>query len=336
MKREKHISWRADTPNHDIDEHEQIQLKQVKEELRPLGPGEVLIETHFSSMNYKDALALTGKGKILRKLPLTPGIDVSGLVLESQNPSLPTGSPVLVTGCGLGERFDGGYSSHVFAPEEAVIPLPDGLNLESAMILGTAGFTAGLAYKQLTRMGLTPEQGPIAVTGARGGVGSLAILLFKSLDYEVHAFSRAQEDDPWLSSLGVDKVISFEPSSLKTKKGLSKSIYAAAIDNLGGPLLTHLLSCTQPHGSVASIGLAHSAKLEATVFPFILRGVNLLGISSTSCPRPLREEIWSLLSQGEAPWATARTHQVELSEIMTTANSFVSGQQQGRCLVKTR
>ncbi|HAJ91559.1 MAG TPA: oxidoreductase, partial [Gammaproteobacteria bacterium] len=241
--------------------------------LDDLAPGEVVIRSHYSSVNYKDALAATGKGKILRRFPLVAGVDVAGEVMSSADAGFHEGDRVLVTGCGLGESHDGGFSQVVRVPADWVVPLPEGLSLFAAMALGTAGFTAALAIDRLEQNGLAPGRGPVVVTGASGGVGSIAIDLLSGRGYEVVALSRRPATTDYLQSLGAADVL--DPKTVTASdKPLETARWAGAIDNVGGESLAWLTRTVQPWGSIASIGLAGGGELHTTVMPFILRGVS--------------------------------------------------------------
>lgn len=302
-----------------------------------LTPGNVLIEVHYSSVNYKDALAGTGRGRILKKLPLNPGIDAAGVIVKSEDPSLAPGQEVIVTGCNTGEVYDGGFSELLRTHASSVIPKPRGLSLRESMILGTAGFTAALALLRMERNGQTPEMGPIVITGASGGVGSLAVQLFSQKGYRVLAVSGKQSFKETLQELGAEQVVS--PSELNLGKGPLESVrFGGAVDNVGGATLSGLLAATQIYGNIACIGLAESAELKATVMPLILRGVSLIGVSSNNTPRPVRDEIWKNLS---GPWkllalekVLART--ISLEELPQAFHDLLDRKVQGRILVETR
>ncbi|HET7126845.1 MAG TPA: YhdH/YhfP family quinone oxidoreductase, partial [Lysobacter sp.] len=246
--------------------------------LDDLNPGEVVIKTAFSSVNYKDALAGTGQGKILRSFPLVGGIDVAGHVVQSTDPKFREGDAVLVTGSGLSETRDGGYSEVARLDAKWVIPLPAGLSLRESMILGTAGFTAALALLRMTENRQTPDLGPLAVTGATGGVGSLAVAIFHKAGFEVHAISGKTEHAGYLKSLGASAVLGRD--ALATTRPMESVRFGGGLDNVGGVMLASLLAQTAPYGNVASAGLAASPQLQATVMPFIIRGVSLLGVAS--------------------------------------------------------
>jgi len=262
--------------------------------LDALAPGEIVIKSVHSSVNYKDALAGTGQGKILRKFPLNGGIDVAGHVVASTDPAFKEGDAVLCTGCGLSETRDGGYSEYARLESAWAIPLPAGLSLRESMILGTAGFTAGLALYRMQQNGQTPELGPIAITGATGGVGTLAVAIFGRAGYSVHALSGKPEHADFLRSLGATEVLGRDAAM--TGKPMDSARFGGALDNVGGAALAGLLAQTAPYGNVASCGLAGSHDLPTTVMPFIIRGVSLLGIASAGTARPIRDAVWQHLA----------------------------------------
>ncbi|MBK7843877.1 MAG: YhdH/YhfP family quinone oxidoreductase [Bdellovibrionales bacterium] len=302
-----------------------------------LSPGEVIIKAHYSSINYKDALAATGKGKILRKFPLIGGIDVSGEVIASEDHQFGIGQLVLVTGCGLGEVSDGGYSEYVRVPGAWVVPLSVGLTPKEAMILGTAGFTAGLCLSRLEANGQKPDMGPILVTGASGGVGVTAIQILSQVGYEVIAVSGKQEATDLLKSLGAKEVIS--PSELKLgNRPLETARWAGAIDNVGGSLLSRLLGHINLWGNIASVGMAEDFQLNTTVFPMILRGVSLLGISSTNCPAKLRLELWKKLSADWKPKLLSLIHcqTIRLQDLEGGFEKILERRNIGRMIVSYR
>lgn len=302
-----------------------------------LTPGEVLVGVNYSSVNYKDALAGTGRGKIIRRFPLNAGIDAAGTVLESRDKSLQPGQKVLITGCGLGEVHDGGFAEIVRVASTSVVPLPDGLSLRESMVLGTAGFTAALALHRLEHNGQTPALGPILVTGASGGVGSFAVQIFAQAGYEIHAVSGKSEAVAQLQEFGARQVI--PPAQLNLGQRPLESVrFGGAVDNVGGPLLARILAHVQLWGNVASIGLAESADLPTTVMPFILRGVSLLGISSNNTPRELRLHLWRQLA---GPWRPRHlektlTRQVELPDLMAVFDDLLHRRARGRILVQVR
>ncbi len=299
--------------------------------------GEVTIEVHFSSVNYKDALAGSGKGRILKNFPLNAGIDAAGVVLESKDARFTPGQEVLVTGCGIGETYDGGFAELIRAHADSVVPLPKGLNMRESMILGTAGFTAALALYRMERNGQAPSLGPILVTGASGGVGSFAVQIFSQNGYAVHAVSGKHGAGPYLKSLGAAAVIPPEELALGTKP-LEKVRFGGAVDNVGGELLSQVLAHTQLWGNVASIGMAQSPELHGTVMPFILRGVSLLGTSSNNCSRDIRHEIWNKLAGHWKPKKIESivTRTIGLKDLTLAFEDLLHRKVQGRILVEIR
>lgn len=299
-----------------------------------LSPGQVLIRAQWSSVNYKDALAGTGRGRILRRFPLVGGIDVAGVVVASTDPAWREGDAVLATGCGLSETRDGGYSQYVRLESSAVIAQPPGLTPREAMVLGTAGFTAALALLRMQDNRLTPGHGPLAVTGASGGVGSLAVDIFSRAGYAVHAVSGKPEQADWLRSIGASEVLPRD--ALADAAPLQSARFGGGLDNAGGPMLASLLAQTVGYGSVVSAGLAAEPSLEMTVMPFILRGVSLLGVSSASAPRALREQVWERLG---SDWKPAHleaicTREIGLAELPPVFESMLSGGSRGRTVVR--
>ena len=308
-------------------------IKEV--DLGSLKPNYVRVQSYYSSLNYKDALGITGKGKIFRSFPIVPGIDASGAVIDSNFESIKEGDKVLVTGCGLGENFSGGYSQYVDIPGEYVIPIPKNLCRQKAMILGTAGFTAGLAIHRLEENGLNINSGPVLVTGASGGVGAIAINILSKLGYEVWAVTGRSQHEGFLKTLGASKVMSVNDLQLDTKP-LGKAMFGATIDNVGGELLSQLLPHINLWGSVASIGLAGGHKIKTTVMPFILRGVSLIGISSTNCPMPLRKLIWEKLAGTYMPnnLEEIRVNKIKLEDVFEYSEKLINRQLYGRTIIK--
>lgn len=299
-----------------------------------LSAGELLVAVEYSSINYKDALAVTGRGKIMRKLPLNAGIDLAGVVIESADPAFKPGDKVLANGCGLGEVHDGGLAAKVRLPAAWAIPLPEGMSSYDAMRLGTGGFTAALAYQRMLDNGQTPAKGPIVVTGASGGVGSVAVALFAHLGYEVIALSSRPEHITYLHKLGAGQVCNIAQLHLGARP-LEAAKFGGVVDNVGGELLAQLIAHVDLWGNVASIGLAASEKLPATVFPFILRGVSLLGVSSANCPMPLRRDIWHKLANA---WRfdldLLAIETIGLDRVLDTASDLLDRKRYGRAVVK--
>jgi len=301
--------------------------------LDQLSPGEVVIRAVHSSVNYKDALAGTGKGKILRSFPLVGGIDVAGHVVASTDARFREGDPVLVTGRGLGESRDGGYAQYVRVDADMPVALPNGLDLREGMILGTAGFTAALALVRMVRNGQMPEMGPLAVTGATGGVGSLAVDIFSAAGFEVHAISGKADQAAYLRELGASQVLGRD--ALQTTRPLETARFGGGMDNVGGPMLASLLAQTAPYGNVGSAGLAADHRIDATVMPLILRGVSLLGVASTEPPAELRDEAWQRLADDWKPRHLERicTREATLEELPAVFDTMLAGDSLGRTLV---
>lgn len=306
-------------------------IEQVS--LDELAPGEVVIEAAHSSVNFKDALAGTGKGRILRRFPLVGGIDAAGHVVRSSDPAFREGDKVLVTGCGLSETRDGGYSRYVRLESKWTIPLPDGLSLREAMILGTAGFTAALALFRMVENRQVPELGPLVVTGATGGVGSLAVSIFSKAGYEVHAVSGKADQHGYLRGLGASEVLGRE--ALATARPMESARFGGGLDNVGGSMLASLLAQTVPYGNVASAGLAASAELDATVMPFIIRGVSLLGVASAGTARDIRDAVWQRLAGDWKPEGLDDicTREVDLAGLPEVFGLMLAGGSLGRTLV---
>ncbi len=300
-----------------------------------LPPGEVLVRTAYSSVNYKDALAGTGMGKVVRRYPITGGVDLAGTVEESADPRFQTGDAVLATGYELGVDRDGGYAELVRMPADWVLPLPAGLSLFEAMALGTAGFTVALCVKRLEDNGQRPDQGPILVTGATGGVGSLAIDILSKLGYAVTALTGKPAESAWLKSLGAAEVldrraVEFGQRPLETPR------WAGAIDNVGGETLAWLTRTVQPWGNIVSVGLAAGPQLNTTVMPFILRGVALLGVTASGCPAVWRSLLWQRLAGELKPrhLDLIVRQTIELEGLPGVFQTILSGKMVGRVVVK--
>lgn len=268
--------------------------------LNDLAEGEVVVKVRYSTINYKDALAATGAGKILRRYPLVGGIDLSGEVVSSSDPQFQPGQKVLVTGSELSETRDGGYAEYARLKSDSVVPIPAGLDEFQAMAIGTAGYTAALAVHRMEQNGQQPDGGEVVVTGATGGVGSIAVDILAARGYSVVAVTGKQASVDYLQRLGAARVLLRDQIDTG-KRPLEEAQFAGAIDNVGGELLTWLTRTVKFWGNIASIGLAASPELKTTVMPFILRGVNLLGINSVYTPRPLRLQVWQRLATDLKP-----------------------------------
>jgi acrylyl-CoA reductase (NADPH) len=301
-----------------------------------LTPGNVVIRVAYSSLNYKDALAVTGKGAILRGLPKIPGIDLSGVVESSADPSLIPGSKVLVTGCNIGEALDGGLAEFARVPAEAVVPLPPGMTLREVMALGTAGFTAALAVRRMLENHQTPERGPIAVTGPTGGVGAIALGLLKRAGFMTAAITGKKNEALFLKELGADEVIDRGTLDLGTRP-MEKARWGGAVDSLGGDTLTYLTRTVRPWGNIACIGLAQSPALATSVLPLILRGVSLLGIYSVEVPREWRLAIWQKLA---GDWRLPELERlimrevIDLDAVPKACEELIAGAARGRYVVR--
>jgi NADPH2:quinone reductase len=311
-----------------------VRADVVETTLDALTSGEVVIRAAYSGVNYKDALAVTGSGKILKRFPLVGGIDVSGHVESSADARFRAGDPVLVTGYELGVAQDGGYAEYVRVPAEWVVPLPERLSLFDAMALGTAGFTAGLAIARLEQMGLTPEQGPVAVTGATGGVGSVAIACLARSGYKVTAITGKLHERDYLQRLGARELLDRTTLQMGTRP-LEKSTWAGAVDAVGGDLLAWLTRTTALWGGIASCGLAGGSELHTTVMPFILRGVSLLGIDSGFCPMTLRREVWQGLARDVEPGLLKEiAREIPFDAIPDACATLMKGEARGRFVVR--
>ncbi|MGD2128724.1 MAG: YhdH/YhfP family quinone oxidoreductase [Lysobacterales bacterium] len=302
--------------------------------LADLSEGEITIRVEWSGINYKDALAATGKASILRRYPLNGGIDVAGTVVESRSDLVQPGDRVLANGSGLSETRDGGYSEYLRLTENIVVPLPGGLSLREAMGLGTAGFTAALCLYRMEANGQQPDMGPVVVTGATGGVGSIAVDLLTSSGYEVHAISGKLEQFDWLEHLGAKQCIS-RKDLYWGQKPLETATWAGAIDNVGGEMLTGVFAATRPWGNIACCGMAGGHGLHTTVYPMIIRGVSLLGISSANCPIDTRRMLWDRLA---AEWKPPHldeiiTREVSLDAMEDTFDRMLKGCSLGRTVV---
>ena len=316
---------------HDDDAGYRSGIEQVS--VDDLSPGEVVIKTAYSSVNFKDALAGTGKGRILRRFPLVGGIDVAGHVGASSDKAFREGDPVLVTGCGLSETRDGGYSTFARLESRWTIPLPAGLTLRESMVLGTAGFTAALALFRMLDNRQSPGLGPLCVTGATGGVGSLAVDIFSRAGFEVHAVSGKADQHDYLKAIGASQVLGRD--ALATTRPMESARFGGGLDNVGGPMLASLLAQTAPYGNVASAGLAASPDLHTTVMPGIIRGVSLLGVASGGTARDIRDAIWARLGSDWKPrhLDTICTRETGLADLPRVFDAMLAGGSLGRTLV---
>ena len=301
-----------------------------------LPPGEMVIRVHYSALNYKDAMSATGNKGITRKFPHTPGIDAAGVVEISRNEQFAVDDEVIVTGYDLGMNTCGGYGQYIRVPAAWVVKKPESLSLKECMIIGTAGFTAACAVYKMQLLTLLPEAGPIVVTGATGGVGSMAVAILTKAGYEVIAVSGKTNALEYLQHLGATRIEDRSFVNDTTGKALLKPQWAGAVDTVGGNTLATLLKGCQPEGCVVSTGLVSSPKLDTTVYPFILNGVNLLGVGSAGTPMPVRLAIWEKLSHA---WNIkdkflAIAKEVSLEELNTTyIDAILEGKIMGRIVV---
>ena len=300
-----------------------------------LDPGTVTIRVAYSSINYKDALAATGTGKIIRRFPCVGGIDLSGTVIASADPRFKAGDPVIATSFDIGVAHHGGYAQIARVPADWVVPLPAGLSLFDAMALGTAGFTAALAVVRMEENRLTPAKGPVIVTGATGGVGSLAVDILAQRGYHVVALTGKESEADYLRELGAAEVMLRSALDLSRIRPLDTARWAGAVDNLGGDILAWIASTMGQGGTIASIGLAASMNLHTTVMPFILRGVSLLGVDSGYIREPYRHEVWQrLASDLRPPHLAAMARRLPFAELPAAFAEYIAGRAKGRLVVE--
>ncbi|WP_286924065.1 MULTISPECIES: NADPH:quinone oxidoreductase family protein [Lysinibacillus] len=304
--------------------------------LNDLPNGEVLIKVSYSGINYKDSLATIPNGKIVTSYPFVPGIDLAGIVVSSEDPQFKEGDEVIATSYEIGVTHFGGFSEYARIPSKWVVPLPKGLSLKEAMVIGTAGFTAALSIQRLEENGVNPEKGKILVTGATGGVGSFAVSILSTLGYQVEASTGKESEHEYLNSLGATSIVSREEVFDGKIRALGKQKWAAAVDSVGGEPLASLLSQIHYGGAVAISGLTAGTQLPTSVFPFILRGVNLLGIDSVYCPMDIRLKTWNRLAEDFKPANLENfIHQeVTLQQLPDVLPILLKGQARGRILVK--
>ncbi|QHS21943.1 acryloyl-CoA reductase [Virgibacillus sp. MSP4-1] len=315
---------------------DEFSLTVKNQAIEDLPEGEVLIRVHYSGVNYKDSLAGIPNGNIIRNYPMVPGIDMAGVVESSTDSRFQKGDEVIATSYEIGVSHAGGYSEYARVPADWIVPLPQGLSLKEAMILGTAGFTAGLSVQRLLENEVTPEKGKVLVTGATGGVGSFAISILQSLGFEVEASTGKDSEHVYLKEIGANRVISRTDVFDGKIKALGKQTWQAAVDPVGGEPLASVLSQIQYGGSVAVSGLTAGTKVPTAVFPFILRGVNLLGIDSVYCPMETRQKIWEHLASDFKPdsFEPFVQQEVTLEELPAVLPDLLEGKARGRTLVK--
>ena len=303
--------------------------------IEELSAGNVVVRVSHSTINYKDALAATGAGRILRTYPLNGGIDLAGTVVSSDDADFQPGDPVLVNGCGLSETVDGGYSEYARVDSGSIVPIPEGMDARQAMQIGTAGYTAALAIHRMEQNGQLPQNGPVVVTGATGGVGSIAIDMLAARGYEVVAVTGKVSEERYLRNIGASRILLRDQVDLG-KRPIEKAQWAGAIDNLGGDYLTWLTRTTQYGGNIASVGLAASPALNTTVLPFILRAVCLLGINSVDTPRDLRLAVWSRIAGDLRPRHLDAIGEliIGFEELPEYFQAFLDGEVTGRIVVR--
>jgi putative YhdH/YhfP family quinone oxidoreductase len=318
-----------------FDEQGTISSRMVTMAVDDLAAGEVVIRAHFSGVNYKDALAATGAGKVIRRFPCNGGIDVSGVVESSSDARFNAGDDVLVTGYDLGVAHDGGFAEFVRVPADWVVKLPAGLSLFDAMALGTAGFTAALAIHRLEQNELTPASGKVIVTGATGGVSSLAIQMLAQNGYHVVAMTGKDSEHAYLKTLGASEILPRSSVDLSSTRPLEKSLWAGALDSVGGATLAWLTRTMQVEGAIASYGNAGGIELNATVLPFILRGVKLLGVDSAATKMPLRQQIWQRLASDLRPHQfNAMIQRIPFAELPHVFAPMLKGESRGRSVIE--
>jgi len=300
-----------------------------------LTEGNVVVRVTHSTINYKDALAATGKGKILRRYPLNGGIDFAGVVVSSEDAEFQPGTEVLMNGCGLSETVDGGYSEFARVDSQGLVPVPEGMSCADAMQIGTAGYSAALAIHRMEQNGQAPDLGTVVVTGATGGVGSIAIDMLAGRGYDVAALTGKASEEAYLREIGAQSILLRDELDLG-KRPMEKAVWAGAIDNLGGDYLTWLTRTVNYGGNIASIGLAASHELNTTVLPFILRAVCLLGINSVDTPRVLRRAVWSRIGSDLKPQHLDRIGHTTISfdELPDAFQAFIDGGVTGRTVVE--
>jgi acrylyl-CoA reductase (NADPH) len=300
-----------------------------------LPAGEVLIKVAYSSINYKDGLASIPDGKIVRTYPFVPGIDLAGVVVSSEDPRYKEGDQVIATSYEIGVSHYGGYSEYARIRADWIVPLPENLSLKEAMIYGTAGITAALSVQRLEENGLTPEKGKVLVTGATGGVGSIAVGILAKRGYDVVASTGKSSERDYLHKLGAKEVVSREEVYKGKIKALDKQLWAGCVDPVGGESLAAVLSKIHYNGSVAVSGLTGGGNVPTTVFPFILRGINLLGIDSVYCPMDVRKPLWERMATDFKPEVlNSISKEISLEELPQTLPLILQGQARGRFIVK--
>lgn len=299
-----------------------------------LPKGDVLIRVKYSSLNYKDALSAIGNKGVTKNYPHTPGIDAAGIVEFSGQPDFAIGDQVIVSGYDLGMNTSGGFGEFIRVPYSWVVKLPAGLSMKEAMIIGTAGFTAGISLLRLEAL-VKPDQGEIIVSGATGGVGSVAVSLLNKLGYDVVAVSGKSEENKFLTELGAKEIISRYEFEINDKKPIASAKYAGGIDTVGGPILENIVKSLLPLGAVTTCGSVSSTALNMSVFPFILRGISLIGISAQNYPHELRKALWNKLAAEWKPDNLLSIYtEIGLEDLPSAINKILKGELKGRTVVK--
>ena len=321
-----------------VTEREEKQFtREIKQrQINDLPDGDVLINVQYSSLNYKDALSASGNKGVTRKYPHTPGIDAAGVVAESKSPDFKVGEQVLVTGYDLGMNTSGGYAEYVRVPAHWVVKLPENLTLRESMVYGTAGFTAALSCFKLINSGVSPDKGPILVTGATGGVGSIATSILAKSGYEVVAVNGIVDEAEYLLELGAKEVISIADADDQSGRPLLKPRWAGAIDTVAGNLLSTAIKTTQYGGAVTCCGNVGSAELQSSIFPFIINGITLLGIDSVNCPVDMRMQVWNKVA---SDWKLEHLEKIttelpSLEALEERIALILEGKSRGRAIVK--
>jgi len=317
-----------------IEEKEGKFISSIKElSVSNLPAGELLIRVHYSSLNYKDALSASGNKGVTRNYPHTPGIDAAGVIVSAENDAFKAGEKVIVTGYDLGMNTSGGFSQYIRVPAAWAVKLPENLSLKEAMIIGTAGFTAGISVTRLTEL-IHPSNGKIIVTGATGGVGSVALSILSKLGYSTVAVSGKEAEYSYLKSLGADEIISRNDFQNMDNKPVLSAKYAGGVDTVGGPMLVNILKTLLPLGAVTTCGSVASTELNMTVFPFILRGISLIGISAQNYPMNLRQVLWQKMASDWKPDNLMQIYtEIKPEDLKTTIESMLKGQLKGRTIV---
>lgn len=318
-----------------LEQQDRQTLAEVRElSVDDLPEREMLVRVHYSTLNYKDALAVTGKGRVIRKFPIVPGIDLAGEVVDSGASSFNAGDQVISTGWGMGEEYWGGLGQYARLDPSWPLLLPAGLDMRSAMVMGTGGFTAALCVSAIMDHGTSPEDGPVLVTGAGGGVGGVSVMLLAKLGYEVHAVSGRESLNDYLQQIGATHILHRDELARESKP-LEKETWAAVVDTVGGDTLATVIAQTQAEGIVAACGNAGGIQLNTTVFPFILRGVSLRGINSVSVPLEARKQAWELIANTIPAefYALLTDREITLNEVKDTCEELLAGHIRGRVVV---